>query len=204
VDLLLAGRVALLAGEDDLLLEQGGGFRVPFGQRGQDFPAGVERQAGQQQPGAGAAVDRQRLARLERDAQLLLGLHPVDAHRRPADQPDQDDGLPGAFGQVLHDRIGHVDDALGGLGGPGQADEPGGEPVAAAFVAGQQPRLAQQRDVAIDAGQRDPGAFGELTGGERVIVGGEREHQGENAACALTPVRGVRLRRHFDRGSPGH
>ena len=164
----------------------------------------LRRQAGQQQPGAGAALERERLAGLERDAQLLRGLHPVHAHRRPADQPDQDDGLAGLLGQVVHDRIGHVDDALGGLRRPGQADEPGGEPVAAALVAGQQPGLAQQRDVAVDAGQRDAGAFGELAGGERVVVGGEREHQGEDAACALTPVRGVRLRRHLDRGSPGH
>ena len=82
--------------------------------------------------------------------------------------------------------------------------EPGREPVAAALVAGQQPGLTQQREVAVDAGQRDAGAFGELAGGEGVIVGGEREHQGEDAACALTPVRGVRLRRHLDGGSPGH
>jgi hypothetical protein len=138
------------------------------------------------------------------DAQLLRGLHPVHAYRRPADQPDQDDGLAGPQGQVAHDRVGHVDDALGGLRRLGQADEPGREPVAAALVAGQQPGLTQEREVAIDAGQRDAGAFGELAGGEGVIVGGEREHQGEDAACALTPVRGVRLRRHLDRGSPGH
>jgi hypothetical protein len=81
VDLLLAGRVALLAGEDDLLLQQDGGLRVPFGQRGQVLPADAGRQAGQQQPGAGAAVERERLAGLERDAQLLLGLDP-DRPRR--------------------------------------------------------------------------------------------------------------------------
>jgi hypothetical protein len=141
---------------------------------------------------------------LERDTQLLRGLHPVHADRRPADQPDQDDGLAGPPGQVTHDRVGHVDDALGRLGRAGQADEPGREPVAAALVAGQQPGLTQQREVTVDAGQRDAGAFGELASGEGVIVGGEREHQGEDAACALTPVRGVRLRRHLDRGSPGH
>jgi hypothetical protein len=204
VDLLFAGREALLAGQQDLLLEQGGGFPVAFGQRRQVFPADAGRQAGQQQPGASAAVQRERLARLERDAQLLRGLDPVHADRRPADQADQDDGLTGLSGQVLHDGIGHVDDGFRGLRRPGQADEPGREPVAAAFVPGQQPGLAQQRNVAVDAGQRDAGAFGQLASGEGVLVGGEREHQGEDAAGALTPMRGIRLRRHFDRGSLGH
>jgi hypothetical protein len=204
VDLLFAGREALLPGQEDLLLEQGGGFRIAFGQWRQVFAADVGRQAGQQHAGAGAAFNRQRLARLERDAQLLGGLDPVHAHRRPADEADEDDGLPGLFGQVVHDGIGHVDDGFRGLRRPGQADEPGGEPVAAALVPGQEPGLAQQRDVAVDAGQRDAGAFGQLTGGEGVLVGGEREHQGEDAAGAFTPVRRVRLRRHFDRGSLGH
>jgi hypothetical protein len=135
VDLLFAGRVALLAGQDDLLLQQGGGLRVPFGQRGQELLADGGGHAGQQQPGAGAAVDRERLAGLERDTQPLLGLDPVDAHRGPADEPDQDDGLARLLVQVAHGRIGHVDDALGHLGRPGQADEAGGEPVAAPLVA---------------------------------------------------------------------
>jgi hypothetical protein len=105
-------------------------------------------------------VQGERLARLERDAEPLRGLHPVHAQRGPADQPDQEDGLAGPGGQLAHHRIGDVDDALRGLRRPGQPDDPRGQAVAAAFVAGEQPGLAQQRDIAVDAGQCDTGGGG--------------------------------------------
>jgi hypothetical protein len=201
---LLADGVPVRGGLYDFCLEPGGGFRITSGQRRQVLAALLGRQAGQQHPGAGPALKRQRLAGLERDAQPLRRLDPVYADCGPADQPDQDDGLAGLGGQLAHHRLGDVDDALRGLRRPGQPDQPGRQPVGAALVAGQQPGLAEQRNVPVDAWQRDAGGGGQVARGQGVLVRREGQHQGEDAARSLAAVRGACFGRHLDCGCPGH
>ena len=62
-------------------------------------------QSREQHPSARAAQERQRLARLERGAQVVLRLDPVDADRHAGDQPDEDHRLAALADQVAHDRV---------------------------------------------------------------------------------------------------
>ena len=124
----------------DGLLQPGGGRRVGLRERREVLAPHPFRQAGEQHPAARAAQQRQRLARLERGAQVMLRLDPVHADRDPGDQPDEDHRLAALADQVAHDRVGDLDERLGGLGGAGKRDEPRRQVVRAAVVADQQAR----------------------------------------------------------------
>ncbi len=88
-------RAATLARDSSIA---GGGRRVGLRERREVLAAQPLGQAGEQDPAARAAQQRQRLARLERGAQVMLGLDPVDADRHAGDQPDEDHRLAALAG----------------------------------------------------------------------------------------------------------